>query len=122
MARFPLSRRWIPGALGLLLVVGLGACNEDHRTRTAAPASGRAAVTVNLKDLSFLPSTTRIGLGQTVAWDWVEGTVFHDVAFDDGATSPRQTSGTWERSFVDAGSYDYICTLHPQMTGKVIVS
>jgi plastocyanin len=115
-------RRLLSGALAGLLLVVLAGCNEDHRTRTASPATGKATATVDLKGLAFEPSTTKVAIGQTVAWRWVDGTILHDVAFDEGATSPKQTSGTWERSFPDAGSYDYVCTLHPQMTGKVIVT
>ncbi len=107
--------------MGLLVVV-VGACNEDQRHRTVSPSTGKAAATVELKDLAFTPETTSLEVGQSVAWDWKDGTIIHDVAFDDGPTSPKQTLGTWERTFPDPGSYDYVCTLHPQMTGKVIVS
>jgi plastocyanin len=100
----------------------VGACNEDHRHRTVAPSTGAATATVELKNLAFIPETTEIQGGESVAWNWGQGTLIHDVAFDDGPTSPKQASGTWERVFVDPGSYDYVCTLHPQMTGKVIVS
>lgn len=116
------GRRLLAGALAAVVFVALGACNEDHRKRTVSPATGKADVTVDLRNLSFLPSEAKIKVGQTVAWNWVEGTIFHDVAFDDGQTSPKQTSGTWERTFPDPGSFDYVCTLHPQMTGKVLVS
>jgi plastocyanin len=115
-------RRLISGALVSVLLVVAGACNEDHRRRTASPSTGNATTTVELKNLTFDPDTTEVEAGQSVAWNWGEGTIIHDVAFDDGATSPKQASGTWERAFLDAGSYDYVCTLHPQMTGKVIVS
>ncbi|HUQ62192.1 MAG TPA: plastocyanin/azurin family copper-binding protein [Acidimicrobiales bacterium] len=115
-----LSRR-SASALVAVVVLLVAGCNEDHRTRTASPASGTATVTVNLKSSSFEPSTVRVGLGETVAWDWGEGGIIHDIAFDDGATSLRQTSGTWQRTFPDPGSYDYTCTLHPQMNGNVIV-
>ncbi|HEX8769202.1 MAG TPA: plastocyanin/azurin family copper-binding protein, partial [Acidimicrobiales bacterium] len=106
--------------IGVLLVT-VGACNEDDRHRTVSPSTGRAMATVELENLTFAPETTEVEVGQSVAWNW-EGTLIHDVAFDDGPTSPKQSSGTWERTFLDPGSYDYVCTLHPQMTGKVIVS
>ncbi|MDQ6928610.1 MAG: cupredoxin domain-containing protein [Actinomycetota bacterium] len=106
----------------MVLLVVLGACNEDHRHRTTSPSTGKAAAAVDLKTLRFTPATVEVRVGQSVAWNWVDGTILHDVAFDDGPTSPKQTSGTWERAFLDPGSYDYVCTLHPQMTGKVIVS
>lgn len=45
----------------------------------------------------------------------------HDAAFDDGPASPKLKRGTWERTFEQPGTYHYICTLHPNMTGTVIV-
>lgn len=108
-------------ALVAVALTFLAGCNEDHRTRTTSAATGRAKVTVELKELSYQPSTARIGLGETVAWAWGEEGILHDVAFDDGPTSLKQASGTWERTFPDPGSYNYTCTLHPQMNGNVIV-
>jgi plastocyanin len=44
----------------------------------------------------------------------------HHAAFDDGPASPKLKRGTWERTFEQPGTYDdYICTLHPNMTGTV---
>lgn len=114
-------RRALAAALASVLAVALGACNEDNRRRTVSPATGNEQVTIALTGLEYRPATTTIRPGQSVAWKW-DGTLVHDVAFDDGLTSPKQTSGTWERSFPDPGNYDYVCTLHPQMTGKVLVA
>jgi plastocyanin len=116
-----LTRRTAGALVAVMFLLALGGCNEDHRARTASPATGKPGASVDLKNVSFRPTTVRIGLGQTVAWNWVEGTVVHDVAFDDGPASLKQTSGTWERTFPDPGSYDYTCTLHPGMNGNVIV-
>jgi plastocyanin len=45
----------------------------------------------------------------------------HDVAFDDGPASLKLRTGTWGRTFEEPGTYDYLCTLHPNMTGTVTV-
>jgi len=53
---------------------------------------------------------------------WDDGSVPHDVVFDSGPASLQQSDGTWEHRFGRPGTYDYRCTIHPQMTGKVVVS
>ncbi len=55
-----------------------------------------------------------------MTWVW-DGRVQHDVVFDDGSSSARQRNGTWQRAFDRPGTYNYVCTLHPNMTGRVVV-
>lgn len=40
------------------------------------------------------------------------------ITFDSGEISP---GGTYSFIFMSAGTFDYFCTIHPWMTGKVIV-
>ncbi len=105
-------------ALASLAVAGCGA--GDARPRTAAPATGDADVTVVVGNMVFSPATVEITAGDAVAWVWKDDTV-HDVAFDDGPASPKQRSGTWQRTFDRPGRFDYVCTLHPNMRGTVVV-
>jgi plastocyanin len=41
----------------------------------------------------------------------------------DGCDSGEPlASGAFRRTFDQPGTYDYTCTLHPQMTGRVVVT
>ena len=45
------------------------------------------------------------------------------AGFPDGFNSGEpQRSGSFAHTFATPGSYDYVCTLHPQMTGRVVVT
>jgi plastocyanin len=46
----------------------------------------------------------------------------HDVKGDGWGSGEPQRSGTFRRTFDQPGTYDYVCTLHPQMTGRVLVT
>lgn len=109
------------GASGLAVVaaLGLAACGGGGGA-ASAPASGNAAVTVAVSDMAFKPGAVTVDAGQAVAWEWDDEPV-HDVAFDDGRTSPKQNRGSWERTFDRPGDYRYVCTLHPNMKGTVTV-
>lgn len=79
---------------------------------------------------SFSPSKITVDKGTTIRW------INKDVTLHT-VTSGKSTSGnsgiqfdssylaadqTFEHTFEKAGTYDYYCTLHPFMKGKVIVS
>ena len=75
----------------------------------------------------YLPSIITINQGQQVTWS-NEDAAFHTVTsglydepsdlFDSGHLDPEQK---FIVSFDEPGTFDYFCTLHPWMAGKVIV-
>ena len=80
-------------------------------------------VTVGIWLFSFHPSTVSIAPGATVAWinhDSTQHTATADngTTFDTGAIDEEQTKTF---TFTNAGIYGYHCSLHPFMTGVVIV-
>ena len=77
------------------------------------------AVTVD--NNNFTPANIQVSAGTTVTWTWAQGAVTHNVTFADGTTSGDQASGTYSRTFSTAGTFSYQCTLHPGMTGSVVV-
>lgn len=106
-----------------LAVLVVGACDvADHDGRAAEPASAAADATVAIAEMSFSPAVINVRAGDSVAWVWDDGRVGHDVVFAGWSASRRQQSGTWELTFERPGTYQYVCSLHPNMTGRVVVS
>jgi len=71
----------------------------------------------------FTPPEITVSSGSTVTWT-NEDTTIHTVvdkggAFDSSIIAP---GATWDNTFDKAGSFDYYCSLHPFMTGKITVS
>lgn len=114
-------RRLLSAALVALASLALAACDTDDDRRAAAPANDEADATVTIVTMSFSPAVTTVRIGDAVAWVWDDGRVEHDVVFDDGPASPRQRAGTWQRTFDGPGTYEYVCTLHRNMTGRIVV-
>jgi plastocyanin len=88
-----------------------------------APDRARAAThAVTISDFSFAPATLTITAGDTVTW-----TNQDPVAHTATSTGGAFDSGTMEQgesfslTFADPGTYDYLCTPHPTMTGRIIV-
>jgi plastocyanin len=97
----------------LVFTVGCGGGSLD-----AAPVEPTDRVSV--RDDKFTPRVVRVPSGTTVSWRF-EGNAPHNVT-GDGWASSTQTDGVYERRFAGAGTYDYKCTVHPGMTGRVIVT
>jgi plastocyanin len=88
----------------------------------ASPPTAHAAhtTTVTLKNISFIKSTVHIHKGDKVTWVWKDPTVPHNVTFRTRHSTTKQT-GTYTITFHQAGTFNYHCTIHPGMDGKVIV-
>ena len=85
-----------------------------------APQGGTA---VSISDFKFNPATLTVPVGATVTWSNKDEEP-HTIAAKDGSFhSPGiDTNGNYSFTFTTAGSYDYICSIHPFMTGTVVVN
>ena len=93
----------------------------------AMPASSAVAaspIAVTIKGYRFDPSPLTVHVGDTVAWT-NEDTAPHDVTSTAGPIplqSPMlHTGASWTYTFTTAGTYTYICSIHPDMHGVVTV-
>lgn len=88
---------------------------------TPAPAPGGGTIHhVTIKNFAFTPQEITIKVGDTVTWthqDSVPHTTTGNI-WDSGHLGQGKT---YSKTFDKAGTYDYICTIHPSMKGKVIV-
>jgi len=75
-----------------------------------------------VNDNNFSPTSVTIVPTGTVTWSWTGGGYGtpHNVTFTD-ADSGDMTSGSYSRTFANAGTYNYRCTNHIGMTGSVVV-
>jgi plastocyanin len=91
-------------------------------TAAAPKKSAMAIHTVTISGFAFQPETLTVNAGDTVIWknkDMVRHTVTAaDGSFRSGNIAP---GGTWKLVAKKVGTFDYICTPHPNMHGKLIV-
>jgi len=123
--------------LAILSVIAIGAsannnvfAQSDKVQATIVPGAS------TLTDKAFSPNPIQAKVGQTVVWT-NDDSAFHTVTsgkigaadagkmFDSGLQGPTALTAkgkTFEHTFDTAGEFDYHCTLHPGMTGKVVVT
>jgi YVTN family beta-propeller protein len=81
----------------------------------------RGARSVGIANFAFLPAALTIVAGETVTWVNQDAAP-HAVQAKDGPPSDLLAPGTsYSRRFDKAGEFDYVCSVHPYMTGKVVV-
>ena len=99
----------------LLLLVG-----SPGVTAIDQPSAGTAEVKID--NFSFAPETLTVPVGTTVTWTNRDD-IPHTVVSTDGVfkSKVRDTDEKFSYTFAKAGTYPYYCSLHPKMTGKVVV-
>ena len=124
-----MNNKWIAGLL--ILVALISGCTSKSPSAEVQPVvtapppvqttvSSPMTATVENIDFSFYPAEVIIAKGGTVTWkqqDSTEHTVT-GAGFDSGKLTQGQT---FSHTFNEVGTYEYRCTVHPSMKGKVIV-
>jgi plastocyanin len=103
-----------------------GASEGPARSGAAVPAAPSAApsqASVGMAGRAFGPATVTIAAGGTLTWrndDDDDHTVTSTAgAFNSGNLAPGTT---YQQTFTDPGSFAYLCAIHPEMTGTVVVT
>jgi plastocyanin len=126
----------------VVLAFGLSACGggDDSETSTvtesaaeevapeptgkAVPPGGDAARAekVEIVDFAYDPDPVTVQVGGKVTW-LNQDAAPHTASAEDGSfdTGTLQEGKLKSESFKQAGTYDYICTIHPDMHGTVEV-
>jgi plastocyanin len=89
---------------------------------TQLAAAAESTVEVTIDNFTFAPATITVEPGTTVKWlnrdDIPHTVVAKSLAFRSKALD---SDDSFSHQFNDIGVVDYFCSLHPHMTGKVIV-
>ena len=98
-------------AVGLLLVLN---SNAQQKTRPNE---------VRIDNFAFTPKTLTVERGTIVTWVNHDD-VPHKVTSTDKKFASSQALDTdqkFSHTFTQAGTYDYFCSIHPRMTGQIVV-
>lgn len=96
--------------------------SKDSQTRESARVKAtRTKVTID--NFTFSPNTVRLPVGATVTWTNHDN-VPHVVSSTNNQfkKSPQLKTGqSFSHTFATTGTYNYYCSIHPRMTGQIIV-
>jgi len=104
-------------------MMGMAMAQPAASQPAADPTPLGMAAKVSIDNFTFNKANIIVPVGATVTWTntddvphtvvSVDHTTFHSKALD--------TDQSFSFTFTKAGEYPYFCSLHPQMTGKIIV-
>jgi plastocyanin len=143
-----LATRLVPIALLVIAALAVVGCGGSTTTTTAAPvqttAGDGSATTVGggtdttagtdttvgsdatnavlIASFAFSPSSLTVKVGDTVTWT-NNDSASHTVVADDGSfkSADLGQGASYQFTFKTAGTYTYKCSIHPSMTGTIVV-
>jgi Icc protein len=87
---------------------------------TKAASAGGLQVVVD--NFSFAPAITAVPVGTVVTWTNRDDVPHNIVSTEKKFASPvLDTDEQFSHTFDAAGTYKYYCSLHPKMTGQLLV-
>lgn len=88
----------------------------------AGPEKAPTAAEVKIDNFTFEPQTLTVKAGTTITWtnrdDIPHTVVSNDLVFK---SKPLDTDQTFTFTLTKPGTYPYFCSIHPKMTGKIVV-
>ena len=111
---------WVASFAGVIVIAIVLLLAGSPSVTANDQSSAAAAVTID--NFSFGPQTVTVPVGATVTWTNHDD-IPHTVVSTDGVfkSKVRDTDETFSYTFAKAGTYPYYCTIHPKMTGQVVV-
>jgi amicyanin len=109
--------------LAALVMVALGLLFSGSRD-VAANTAPPAITDVKIDNFSYTPVTLTVPAGSTVTWTNRDDIPHTVVSADDPKAFKSKVMDTDEKfsfTFTKAGTYTYFCSVHPKMTGTVVV-
>ena len=90
---------------------------DDH-----GPAAIAGGAQVVVDNFSFAPASAAIPVGTTVTWTNHDDIPHNVVSTEQKFKSPVvDTDETFSHTFDVPGTFKYYCSIHPRMTGQVVV-
>ena len=122
----PFLRHLNTGTLAFFMLAALASLTsmrgKEAETKASIPVKA-STTEVLIDNFSFSPKTFTVPVGATVTWTNHDD-VPHVVASINNQFEKSlalKAGQSFSRTFTTAGTYSYFCSIHPRMTGKIIV-
>jgi plastocyanin len=110
------------GAFVAMLGLGLAALSIGAGTVMASTQAKPETVEVRIDNFSFGPVELKVPVGTTVTWTNHDD-IPHTVVSTEKVFKSKvlDTDEKFSFTFSTRGTFPYFCSIHPKMTGKVVV-
>ncbi len=95
--------------------------STQESTTTTQPTTEQSSI-IEISDFEFSPSTLETTIGTSITWTNKDSVPHNIVTSDELIKSPTMNQReSFSFTFDTAGTYSYICGIHPSMKGEIIV-
>ena len=115
------TRAALLGAAGMISLLLAAAAQSPTAGQAIVPAAANVAA-VKIDNFNFTPPTLVVSPGTTVTWTNADDSP-HSVHEKDGKfkSAALDTDDAFSQTFTAPGEYEYFCSIHPRMVGKIVV-
>jgi plastocyanin len=117
------KKDWIAGlAVPAMIIVALLSAGSAAVKAGVQQATPARSAEVKIDNFSFAPGTFTVAVGTTVTWTNHDD-IPHTAVSTDGVFKSKvmDTDEKFSYTFTKAGTYSYFCSVHPKMTGTIVV-
>jgi plastocyanin len=124
-----MNNKIVTGIVLIVLVIGgLVLFGNNKSGKNTPPVQTKPEVTqttqttnsITISNFSFNPNALTVKVGTTVTWT-NQDSVVHKIKSDNFNSPDLGQGDKFEFTFSNKGSFDYVCSIHPSMQGKIIV-
>jgi plastocyanin len=116
-----MKRIWVASfTAAVIIAIVLLVAGSPNVAANDQPSAATAEVKID--NFIFGPQTITVPVGATVTWRNKDD-IPHTSVSTEGVFKSKvlDTDEAFSYTFTKAGTYPYYCTIHPKMTGKVVV-
>jgi YVTN family beta-propeller protein len=106
---------------GAVTSVPVGNAPRKIAVQTAAAQQQSSSRRITISGFAFAPPTLGVGVGEMVTWFNDDGAPHTVVVKNENASDTLMPGQSYSATFDRAGDYDYLCGIHPYMSGKIVV-
>ena len=105
---------------GKTTTVTVGKAPRKVVVQQTSQQTSRTARKISIAGFAFDPQSITINVGDSITWSNDDGPA-HTVTFKDGSPGVASLAPgqTFTKKFDRPGIYDYFCSFHPYMTGRI---
>ena len=106
-----------------LLAAACGGDDGGGEGGASSEACPSGSLVIKMADIKFDPKDATAGVGQEVCWI-NEDSVQHNAVAEEGGDFKSELFNegeTFTTTIDEPGKIDYVCTVHPSMTGTLTV-
>ncbi len=113
---------WTLGVAALLIGIVIAAARPKALVASVTEARNASESAIKIDNFVFTPPTMTVPVGTTVRWTNHDD-IPHNVVSEDKSFKSKvlDTDENFSYTFTKPGTYSYYCSIHPKMTGKIVV-